>query len=265
MRIAIVVATEPGIKPLGLGGNFEVNLKRAARMGYDGVELLVGDPNQLNIERVRRLVKKYNLSIPAIGTGPAYTMHGLSLVASDKETRKKAVERVKDYLKVGKELGSPVIVGSVKGWTENPQNGVENLKSCLGECTDFAEESGTGMLIEPLNRYESNIINTLEEAVTLVKEIGSHRVRVMADTFHMNIEEKSICDSMMRAEEYLAHVHFSDSNRRAPGQGHLDFKKIIGTLQEIGYENFITAEILPLPTQYEAAKLAIEYLKRIMP
>jgi len=264
MRLAIVVATEPGIRPLGLRGKFEANMEKIAELGYDGVELFIGDPDQLDVKGVKRLAKKYDLSIPAIGTGLTYTIHGLSFTSPDERVRKRAVERVKEYLKVGKELNSAVIIGSVKGKAKNYQRGLKYLKSCLKACAKFAEESEGCILIEPLNRYESNIINTLEEAIRLVKEIDSDQVRVMADTFHMNIEERSICDSIMRAKAYLAHVHFADSNRQALGQGHLDFKKIIDALKQIDYKNFITAEILPLPNQYDAARLTIEYLKNII-
>jgi len=85
----------------------------------------------------------------------------------------------------------------------------------------------------------------------------------MADTFHMNIEEKSIYDRIIRADGYLEHIHFADSNRLAPGQGHIDFKQIIHALRQINYNSFITAEILPIPNQYDAAKLTSDYLKSI--
>lgn len=86
----------------------------------------------------------------------------------------------------------------------------------------------------------------------------------MGDTFHMNIEEQSIYDAIKNARRYLAHFHLADNNRLAPGQGHLDFKKIIKALKEIGYKGFVSAEILPKPDQYTAAKLAIEHIKSLI-
>jgi len=263
MRIAIVVAVEPYVKPLGLGGDFESNLMWASKLGYDGVELLLKDPGKLDVENLRRLTGKFNLSIPAVGTGLTYTIYNLSLSSPRRTIRERAIKRVEEYLKIGRELNSAIIIGSMKGKAKDYQSGIKNLKNSLKRCAEFAEEIGTRILIEPLNRYESNLINTLEEAIELKEEIGSDQIGVMADTFHMNIEEKSIYDSIIKASSYLEHIHFADSNRCAPGQGHLDFKRIICALKEINYSSFITAEILPLPNQRDAAKLTIEHLKNI--
>jgi sugar phosphate isomerase/epimerase len=80
----------------------------------------------------------------------------------------------------------------------------------------------------------------------------------------MNIEEKSICDSLRRAKRWLSHIHFADSNRLAPGQGHVNFAQVIGTLGEIGYAGFVSIEIVPSPDQWTAAKLAIDHLRPLM-
>jgi len=263
MRIAIVVAAELDVQPLGLSGDFQFNLTEVSRLGYDGVELHIKDPDKLDVESIRKLTEKFNLAIAAIGTGLTYTVYGLSLSSPKRAIREKALERVQEYLKIGKDLDSPIIVGSIKGKTKNYQSGVRNLKDSLTRCAGHAEDIGTRILIEPINRYESNLLPTVDEVIRLKKEIGSSFIGVMADTYHMNIEEKSIYNSIIRADGYLEHVHFADNNRLAPGQGHLDFKQITNALKEINYNSFITAEILPLPNQYDAAELTIEYLKSI--
>jgi len=261
-RLAVVVAVEPEVKPLGLSGDAESVFKEISKLGYDGVELLIKDPAALEIDKIKNLAEKFNLSIPAIGTGPTYTTYGLSLSSSNRTVREKAIERIREYIKIGKKLNSKIIIGSVKGRPKEYRRGIENLKSSLNECAEYAEEIGTCILIEPLNRYESTIINTLEEAIKLKDEIGSEKIRVMADTFHMNIEERSIFESIIKADGHLGHIHFADSNRRAPGEGHLDFKQIMSALKKINYHFFISAEILPLPNQHDAAKITIEYIKK---
>jgi len=264
MRTSIVLAVELDIKPLGLGGDFEPNLMKISNLGYDGVELMLKDPDRIDIDSVKRLTEKFNLSISAIGTGLTYTVYGLSLSSPRRSIRERTVKRVKEYLEVGKELNSAIIVGSIKGKVKNRETGIKNLRNSLKRCAEFAEEIRTRILIEPINRYESNLINTIEEAIKLKEELDSHHVEVMADTFHMNIEEKSIYDSIVKAGSRLQHMHFADSNRCAPGQGHLNFKEIVRALKEINYGNFITAEILPLPNQYCAAKLTIEHIKPLI-
>jgi len=263
MQIAIVVSTEPGVQPLGLGGNFKANLNKAVEFGYEGVELFVGEPHRLDAKRVKKLVRAQGLEVPAVGTGLVYTRHGLSFTSSDRRIREKAVERVKDYIKLGNQLGSNVIIGSVKGRCEKCEGGWANLRDCLMRSARVASNYGVHLLMEPLNRYESNIINTLEDAVELIESIGSEFIKILGDTFHMNIEERSLCESLREAKKYLYHVHIADSNRQAPGQGHLDFRKIMDTLEEIGFKGFGTVEILPLPDQYTAAKLAAEHLRSL--
>ena len=261
MQTAIVVAVEPDVKPLGLGGNLRSNLKEVSRLGYNGIELFVRDPERIDVEEIRKLAEKFNLSIPAIGTGLTYTIYGLSLSSSRESIRKKAIKRIRNYLEIARKLYSRVIVGSIKGKVDDYQSGIRNLRGSLAICAGLAEEMETPILIEPLNRYESNLINTLDEAIELREEVDSSMVGLMADTFHMNIEERSIYNSLIKAKGYLEHIHFADSNRQAPGQGHLDFNKIMHALKEIDYKRFITAEILPLPNQYEAARLTIEFLR----
>jgi len=264
MQIAIVASAEPGVESLGLRGDFESNLMLASKLGYNGVELLVKDPDKLDTDGLRETTQRFNLSIPAIGTGLTYTIYGLSLSSPNRNIREKAVKRIEGYLKVGRELDSAIIIGSVKGKVKNHHAGIKNLKDSLRRCTESAEDIGTYILIEPLNRYESNFINTIGEAIDLMDEIGSERIGVMADTFHMNIEEKTIYDSIIKAGSYLKHIHFADSNRLAPGQGHIDFRQIMDALREVNYDYFISAEILPLPSQHDAARLTIEHLKRLL-
>jgi len=263
MQIAIVVSPEPGVQPLGLGGNFKANLSKAVEFGYEGVELFVGAPHRLDAKKVKELVKAHSLQIPAVGTGLTYTRHGLSFTSPDRRIREKAVERVRDYIKLGNQLGSNVIIGSIKGRCEKREDGWANLRDCVMRSARVASDHGVHLLIEPLNRYESNIINTLREALELIESIGSESIKILGDTFHMNIEERSLCESLREAKKYLYHVHLADSNRQAPGQGHLDFRKILDTLGEIGFKGFGTVEILPLPDQYTAAKLAAEHLRSL--
>jgi sugar phosphate isomerase/epimerase len=246
---------------LGLRGNFEECVKTAIELGYGGIELFVEDPTRLTFQEIKKLIKSYGLEVPAVGTGPTYVQFGLSFTSSNAEIRGKAVKRIRQYIELAEKVESNIIIGSVKGKYETDyKDGWLCLKDCLEKCLEVAARLGVHMLLEPLNRYESNIINTLGEALRLIEELGSEWIRVMGDTFHMNIEERSIYGAIKDTREYLQYIHFADSNRLAPGQGHLDFKEIINSLKEINYKNFLSVEILPIPDQHRAAKLAIEHL-----
>jgi sugar phosphate isomerase/epimerase len=119
------------------------------------------------------------------------------------------------------------------------------------------------MTLEPLNRYETNFINTLDEGIKFIKKIGLQNVKILADIFHMNIEEVSISKAIIEAKNYISHVHFADSNRCAPGDGHLNFREIVSSLVRINYNGFVAMEMLPKPDSLTVANRAISYLKEL--
>jgi len=264
MKSSIVLSVEPEVKPLGLGGDFEKNAGLIAELGFDGAELSIMNVSQVDTKRIRQTVERYQLVIPAIGSGRYYTQHGLSLSTSDSEIRKKAMDSVKESLKVAAELNSNFIIGVAQGKFERRyEEGFNYLKDCLQDCAKVAEEQGVLILLEAINRYLPAIIRTVREGITMIDEVASPSVKLLVDTHHMNIEEKSITESIRQAKGYLAHIHFSDSNRLAPGQGHIDYYKIAEALRDIGYEGFASAEILPEPDPLTAAKLTIELIKSL--
>ncbi|MBI4232479.1 sugar phosphate isomerase/epimerase [Candidatus Peregrinibacteria bacterium] len=114
-------------------------------------------------------------------------------------------------------------------------------------------------LIEPVNRYEDGFIHSADYAIDLIKRISHENIGLLLDTFHMNIEERDICKSIINSRNYLWHVHIADSNRWTPGQGHLGFKRVIETLQDIHYNGYLSAEILPpMPYPAKAMQLTIQ-------
>ena len=121
---------------------------------------------------------------------------------------------------------------------------------------------GKPIFYEPLNRYETNLVNTLEDTVAFLEGAGAKSAKILADLFHMNIEEQSIPDSFRAAGSWVGHVHFADSNRRPVGCGHMDFPPIIAALREIGYAGYLSAEVFPWPNQQEAARLTMEAFRK---
>jgi sugar phosphate isomerase/epimerase len=116
------------------------------------------------------------------------------------------------------------------------------LLEALEELGEHADDEGTLVLLEPLNRYEDHMLNRLEGAVDLAKAVGRDSIRIMGDLFHMNIEEDDLGESIRRAGGYLAHVHLADSNRAHPGAGHTDFAPAFEALHEIGFDGYLAME-----------------------
>jgi sugar phosphate isomerase/epimerase len=250
-----------------LTGDFEVNLTKIAGWGYDGVELAVRNPELLNWGELSEMIEAHGLKVPAIGTGLAWSEEHLSFTNTDQAVRKAAVERIKRQIAFARRFDALVIIGLIRGVTpegqsrrESMQHLVDNLRDCL----DVATNDEVRMALEPLNRYETDLIHTVEEGLELIQEIGSPSLGLLLDTFHMNIEESSIEQSIIRAGKQMFHFHVADSNRMYPGSGHLDFLSILRTLKSTGYEGWISGEFMPIPDPDSASRRSICFLQNIL-
>ena len=224
-------------------------------LGYAGVELAIRDPAQVNVEEIAACAHEAGVSIPAIGTGQAFVEEGLALSSSDERVRARAVARLEAQLVPARRLGALLIIGLIHGpIPPNADRGqaLDWLLAALARVSGRAREFGVNIVIEPVNRYESNWLNTVGEVMDLIRRLGVDNVGVLPDTFHMNIEERDLGDAIAEARPRLWHMHVADSNRRAPGAGHIRFGEIIARLRAIGYGETVSAEILPLPS-FEAA------------
>jgi sugar phosphate isomerase/epimerase len=123
-----------------------------------------------------------------------------------------------------------------------PEEDRDVLLEALASLGADAEQAGAVLLLEPLNRYEDHMVNTVAQAAELVREAGSPGVRILADTYHMNIEEDEPCAALRAAGDLLGAVHVSDSNRHQPGTGHVPFAAIVATLREIGFDGVLSVE-----------------------
>jgi sugar phosphate isomerase/epimerase len=127
------------------------------------------------------------------------------------------------------------------------------LAGSLDRLGEHAGQYGVPLLFEPLNRYETNLLHTLGDAGDLLDSMASDNVRLLADLFHMNIEEQDIASALTAAAAKIGHIHFVDSNRHAAGLGHLEYEPIAAALKQIGYSGYLSAEALPLPNSEQAA------------
>ncbi|RLF24336.1 MAG: sugar phosphate isomerase/epimerase [Thermoprotei archaeon] len=234
-------------------------------VGLEGIEPSIPDPWRIDIKALRDMVDEYGLKVSAISTGLGYVWHGWSLSSGSEEVRKKAIEAIKKHIENAQELGAPVIIGLIRGYGEEPLEAcMSRFKESLRECIAHAEDHGITLLIEPINRYETRLLNKVDDVIKLIKEMGSDKLRLMVDTYHMNIEERNIGVALMRSRKYLAYVHVADNNRLAPGYGHVDFKSIMGILKEMGYDSFLSLEILPFPDFRRAIRDGAIYLRMLM-
>jgi 5-keto-L-gluconate epimerase len=192
------------------------------------------------------------------------------LTSPDGSVRRRAVEILTSLIDVAAELGAPrVNIGRVRGPIgdgESAEGAEGRFFEGIRACADHAMASGIGMVLEPVNRYEIDYVNSvLPDGIDLVRRLGHPNVKLMPDVFHMNIEDASIAGSLLAAGPLVGYVHLADSNRWAPGQGHTDFRAIVAALAAIGYDDDVAVEILPVPSADEAAGQAIRYLRLLIP
>ncbi len=266
LKLSLVISVEEtGFAAVAMRGTWQDAVRTAAILGYDGVELAVRDPARLDAEAMLRTVRDAGLAVPAIGTGQAYLADGLNLSHADEGIRARASERVETHIHLAAQVGAAVIVGLLRGRISGGRAATDaRLADSLGRLLPVAERERVSILFEPINRYETDYLTTVDDVLQLIQRVGSPLLGVLADTFHMNVEEASIEDSLRRAGPWLRHVHAADSNRRAPGWGHLDFAKILSVLHEIGYRGYLSAEILPHPDPRAAAQQTIAHLRPLI-
>jgi len=265
MKLSIVLSTQPAsFSALAFKGHWAENIGRISALGYDGVELAVRDPALLDAPALKTLLERHRLTVPAIGTGQAYGEEGLSFTHPDAGIRRKAVERIRSQIGLASGLGAVVIIGLIRGRGGPASDGRRAegwLTGALRECAGL--NRAVKLAVEPINRYETDLVNTVASGLDLVEKTKMENVGLLLDTFHMNIEEPSITDSIASCGDRLFHFHIADSNRWHPGAGHIDFQRVVDALDKIRYRGFLSAEILPLPDPDTAAKKTIQTMRAI--
>jgi sugar phosphate isomerase/epimerase len=267
MKLAVVLSTQAAqFAAATLQGDLAANVARIAEWGYDGVEFAIRDPRLVDGDALVALLATHRLAAPAIGTGQAWGEEKLSFTDPDAGVRAAAVARLMSHLPLAGRLGAVVIVGLLRGVV---RPGIEReqamawLIAALRECCDEAKARGVRLALEPINRYETSLINTVDEGLELVDAVGSSALGLLLDTYHMNIEEPSIETSIRAAGPRIYHFHVADSNRWPPGGGHLDFAAILRALAATGYGGFVSGEFLPAPDAATAAQRGLAHLRAL--
>jgi len=267
IRLSIVLSTHQArFEAVAFKGDFESNISKIARWGYDGVELAIRDPDLVDVDTLERVLTDHGLQVPAIGTGQAWGEERLSFTNPDLEVRNKAISRIKSQIQLAKRFNALVIIGLIRGVTPVGQTKVESMRfltQCLLDCLEAAFAQGVYLALEPLNRYETDLIHTIDDGLELIHQIGSPNFGLLLDTFHMNIEEAVIEESIRTCGEHIFHFHVADSNRKYPSAGHLDFVSILNALYSTGYQGWVSGEFLPDPDPDTAAQCSITALRNI--
>ena len=268
IRTSIVLSTHQArFSAVAFKGDFENNVRTISALGYDGVELAIRDPSLVDADTLLAVLEAHGLAVPAIGTGQAWGEEGLSFTDPDASVREAAIRRVCEHIPFAARTGAAIIIGLLRGIV---RPGVEQeqayawMVEALQRCTVPASRAGVRLALEPINRYETTLVNSVPECLALIEAVGSDHLGVLADTFHMNIEDVSIAGSLRQAGPHLVHVHLADSNRWYPGAGHIDFGAVLRTLRDMGYPGYVSIEAMPAPDAETCARESMATLRVLL-
>lgn len=232
----LVYGTEP----------IEEGIARVAKYGYDFAEV-VGEPEQISASRIRAALDANDILASSIVS--IYTPER-DLVSSNHAIRQNTVKYIKGNVDHAVTLGAKIVTLTptacmkIRAEVDIKQEWAWAVEGAR-EVAKYAHDHGVRVVVEPWNRYETYLINRLEQSIALVDEVDHPGIGCMADTFHMSIEDSDIAGAIRSAGKRLAHVHFADSNRAAPGRGHLNFTPIVEALRDIQYSGVCSFELLP--------------------
>lgn len=258
--------------------------KQFKRWGFDSVELAIEDPAHIDPAHVKRELDRHGLSCGSVcaALGPDRDLRG---TPEQQQTGLNYMKAVLDQMVV---LDCPSLIGPVYSsvgradavppdeYKQQWATVVANLKQLCA----YARERGRQVCLEPLNRFETDFINTCDQALKMVKAVGSPALKIHLDTFHMNIEEKFQGAAIRKAGKHLGHLHACGSDRGTPGNDHTDWKSIAKALKDIRYDGNVVIESFTTdvkviaraaaiwrriePTQNEIAVKGLKFLKRTL-
>lgn len=263
--ITVSLVEEARGGPFVFWDGFEDGCKKAAALGYDSVELFAPSDQAISGEEIKRCLDETGLKLSAVGTGAGMVIHKLSLCDADASRRSEAKEFIKKIIAMGAPFDAPAIIGSMQGrWTAeiDKPTAMGYLSEALEELGEYAKSLGVILIYEPLNRYEANLVNTVQQGVDLMESLKTDNVKLLADLFHMNIEEANLADAIRVGGKHIGHIHFVDSNRQPTSLGHMNYEPIAQAIKDIDFDGYLSGETFPIPDSDEAARLTIESFKK---
>jgi len=225
-------------------GAFRGRLEMLAGLGFWGLELNVADPAVADFERISRFLGDHGLAFSMFASGLTAKTFGLSLSHEDDPARATSVEKAKrmvDFVAPNPECG--IIIGFLKGpVVEDIGAAASRFRRSLDELVPYAAEHGVMLIVEATNRYEAALANSLADTAALVDGYPRETVKILPDTFHMNIEEPNMIAALERHRDRYVSVHYSDNNRFFPGLGGIDFAAVTSYLDAVRFEGRIGME-----------------------
>lgn len=250
------------------GDRWEEGLAWVKDSGFDAVEIILSDPDLLDRRALFRRLSQVDLPVSTISTGQAMGLEGLSLVSASREVRERTLERLRRDMDLAVELGGVnVTVGLIRGKGGEAPEAIEQmlLRDSLKRVAELATARNLTVNLEAINRYECRYLNSCEQTLEVLQDIGNPScMGVLYDTFHSNIEDGDMCGAIERLGARISNVHLADSNRRLPGEGHIDFSAVFAALERIHYGGYLALEVLNCPSADHIRRNAHQSIRHVM-
>ncbi|MEM3503163.1 MAG: sugar phosphate isomerase/epimerase family protein [Nitrososphaeria archaeon] len=255
--------------------------KMVSDIGYDDIELPLNEPENINIQLVKKLSKKFNIDVT---TSVALPINA-NFMSVNEEEREYARSFMKNCIQKASLMGSSVLGGVIyapwgKTDISKTPTSFDFLIDGLRDVDKYAKNLNVKLCVEPVNRFESNVINTASEGLSLIEKIGSDNIFLLLDTFHMNIEEKNIISTIKQVNKKVGHFHTCENDRGIPGTGHVPWEKVVNALKDINYEGYLVFEAFKAsetlksasiwradeltPDAFNSAKESLSFLKSLI-
>mgnify|MGYP004463275799 FL=1 len=243
-------------------GGYEHAFSAIKENGYHGVELLVKNPDEVSREELNHAIEKYDLRIIAIGTSPMQIEDKLFLLHPETANRKEARRRASGLLQLCAEYHASALFGKYRGQVSDaPGCSMRDMREIMQSICDEAARHHTEILLEPQNVASLNHLNTLQEMTDFIDALGYEHLGILADIYHMEFTEESIAQSIKAAGNKIGFFHLSDSKRKIPGQGALDFSQIFEAIRRSGCVRKLSFEVDQKPDSETVVQLCAQFIK----
>jgi sugar phosphate isomerase/epimerase len=250
-------------EPVASLADLSQRMQLLAGLGYQGIELSAAHPLAYAIDDVAALAGRHRLPVVSLLSGWSYTHEGLCLSSPDAAVRARAVARLTEYVAQAGRLRAVLVVGLMQGLRRDepdPDRASERITDCLRQVARAAVDHGVTIVIEPVNHLQVGFHHTAAEVVALVDAVASPGVGYMLDTIHMNIEERSILQTIRTHGPRIRHFHLCETNGGPFGTGNLDFTAVMAALRETRYAHAVSVKIYRQLAWEEAARSAAAFL-----
>ncbi|HLA45383.1 MAG TPA: sugar phosphate isomerase/epimerase, partial [Aggregatilineales bacterium] len=219
---------------------------KVAGMGFDSIDVPVEGTSDLDYKKGAEIIKDHGLAVSLTAAmGP-----DRDLIHEDESIQKNAVEYIRHCIDAITTLGGTVVAGPLysavgRTWQQTPQERAKDIDTLvihLKALSRYAEEKGAVLCLEPLNRFETSFINIHTQAIEVIDRVGSPACKILLDTFHMNIEEKSLGAAIRATGSRLGHVHSCENDRGAPGSGNVAWDEVASALRDVQYDGLVVIE-----------------------